>query len=150
MYPIWLCPHRLYKTSMKTMITPEPGFEHAKRVGDTSYAQMYTDVGVYYTPRPVFRGEEYDGAAAVKKMEAWMIENHCFQPQYAVSELNERDFWRMFDASLYQRCRDKYRAVGTFMSVYYKSKKGRKTEKEVAEEEAKVSESSYADLENAE
>ena len=135
---------------MRTQINPEPGFYNARRPGDTPYAQMYTDVGVYYTPRCVLNGEEYDGVAAVKKMEQWMIENHSFQPQYAVSELNERDFWRMFDASLYQRCRDKYKAVGTFMSVYYKSKKGRKTEKEVAEEEAKVSESAYVDVEKPE
>ncbi len=146
-YPIWLCPHRLFKTPMKAMISPEPGFEYARRPGDTPYAQMWTDVGVYYTPRCVFKGEVWDGSAAVKKMEAWMIEHHCYQPQYAVTELNERDFWRMFDASLYQRCRDKYKAVGTFMSVYYKSKKGRKTEKEVAEEEAKISENGYNDIE---
>ncbi|KAH8949961.1 hypothetical protein BDL97_10G059500 [Sphagnum fallax] len=146
-YPVWLCPHRLFKTPMKAMISPEPGFEYARRPGDTPYAQMWTDVGVYYTPRCVFKGEVWDGSAAVKKMEAWMIEHHCYQPQYAVTELNERDFWRMFDASLYQRCRDKYKAVGTFMSVYYKSKKGRKTEKEVAEEEAKISENGYNDIE---
>jgi delta24-sterol reductase len=115
-YPIWLCPHRLFKHPMRNQIYPEPGFEYAGRPGDTPYAQMYTDVGVYYTPRCVFKGEEFDGVAAVKKMEQWLIENHSFQPQYAVSELNERDFWRMFDGSLYQKCRDKYKAVGTFMS----------------------------------
>ncbi|KAF3341233.1 Delta(24)-sterol reductase [Carex littledalei] len=74
-----------------------------------------------------------------------MIENHCFQPQYAVSELNEKDFWHMFDAEHYEYCRKKYGIVGTFMSVYYKSKKGRKTEKEVAEAEAAIAESAYAE-----
>ncbi|KAJ7533218.1 hypothetical protein O6H91_13G038100 [Diphasiastrum complanatum] len=147
LYPIWLCPHRLFKTPVKTMITPEPGFERHHRQGDTHYAQMYTDIGIYYTPAPVFRGEEFDGAEAVRKMEHWLIENHGFQPQYAVSELNEHDFWVMFDASLYNRCREKYKAVGTFMSVYYKSKKGRKTEQEVREEEQKVQENGYYDVE---
>ncbi|EFJ38460.1 hypothetical protein SELMODRAFT_139528 [Selaginella moellendorffii] len=146
-YPIWLCPHRLFRTPIKTMITPEPSFELYQRQGDTSYAQMYTDVGVYYTPEPVFRGEEYDGAAAVRKMEQWLIDNHGFQPQYAVTELNEHDFWRMFDATLYNACREKYRAVGTFMSVYYKCKKGRKTEQEVKQEEQKVHDNGYKDLE---
>jgi len=46
------------------------------------------------------------------------------QPQYAVTELSEKDFWRMFDNRLYFQCREKYGAVGTFMSAYYKSKKG--------------------------
>ncbi|VAI94138.1 unnamed protein product [Triticum turgidum subsp. durum] len=77
-YPLWLCPHRLFKLPVKTMIYPEPGFEHHQRQGDTSYAQMFTD-------------------------------------------------------------------VGTFMSVYYKSKKGRKSEKEVQEAEAAILEPAYAD-----
>jgi delta24-sterol reductase len=42
----------------------------------------------------------------------------------------------MFDASHYDHCRRKYGAVGTLMSVYYKSKKGRKTEREVQGAEA--------------
>lgn len=145
MYPLWLCPHRLFKLPVKTMIYPEPGFEHHQRQGDTSYAQMFTDVGVYYTPACIFRGEEFDGAESVKRLEQWLIENHSYQPQYAVTELNEKDFWRMFDASHYEHCRQKYGAVGTFMSVYYKSKKGRKSEKEVQEAEAAILEPAYAD-----
>ncbi|KAK6242497.1 hypothetical protein QUC31_013802 [Theobroma cacao] len=145
-YPIWLCPHRLFKLPVKTMVYPEPGFEHHRRQGDTPYAQMYTDVGVYYSPGPVLRGEVFDGAEAVRKLEKWLIENHSFQPQYAVSELNEKDFWRMFDAGLYEHVRRKYGAVGTFMSVYYKSKKGRKTEKEVQEAEQAHLETAYAEV----
>lgn len=128
------------------MVYPEPGFEHHHRQGDTHHAQMYTDVGVYYAPGPVLRGEVFDGAAAVQKMEQWLIENHGFQPQYAVSELSEKNFWRMFDAELYEYCRRKYKAVGTFMSVYYKSKKGRKTEKEVQEAEQAIVEPAYGEV----
>lgn len=127
------------------MIYPEPGFELQRRQGDTHYAQMYTDVGVYYAPGPVLRGEVFDGSEAVRKLEHWLIENHGFQPQYAVSELNEKNFWRMFDAGLYEHCRNKYGAVGTFMSVYYKCKKGRKTEKEVQEAEQAVLETPDVD-----
>ncbi|KAH0880229.1 hypothetical protein HID58_067623 [Brassica napus] len=126
-------------------IYPEPGFEYERRQGDTEDAQMYTDVGVYYAPGPVLRGEEFDGSEAVRKMEKWLIENGGFQPQYAVSELDEKSFWRMFDGDLYEHCRKKYRAVGTFMSVYYKSKKGRKTEKEVREAEQAHLETAYAE-----
>ncbi|XP_042986057.1 delta(24)-sterol reductase-like [Carya illinoinensis] len=68
-YPIWLCPHRLYKLPVKTMVYPEPGFELHRRQGDTHYSQMYTDVGVYYAPGPVSRGEVFDGAGAVRQME---------------------------------------------------------------------------------
>ncbi|THU73271.1 hypothetical protein C4D60_Mb04t21030 [Musa balbisiana] len=144
-YPIWLCPHRLFKLPVKTMVYPEPGFEHHHRQGDTSYAQMFTDIGVYYAPGPVLRGEEFNGAEAVRNLEEWLIQNHGFQPQYAVSELTEKNFWRMFDGSQYEHCRRKYGAVGTFMSVYYKSKKGKKTEKEVQEAEAEILEPAYAE-----
>ncbi|KAB1206026.1 Delta(24)-sterol reductase [Morella rubra] len=111
---------------------------------------MYTDVGVYYSPGPVLRGEVFDGSEAVRRMESWLIENHGFQPQYAVSELNEKNFWRMFDAELYEQCRKKYGAVGNFMSVYYKCKKGRKTEKEVQEAEQAHLETAEAEVDQPE
>ncbi|CAA2982625.1 delta(24)-sterol reductase [Olea europaea subsp. europaea] len=107
---------------------------------------MYIDVGVYYAPRPVLRSDEFDGADAMRLMENWLIENHGFQPQYTVSEHNERNFWIMFNAGLYELCRKKYRAVGTFMSVYYKCKKGRKTETEVQEAEQAILETSYVEV----
>ena len=75
-----------------------------------------------------------------------MIKTHGFQPQYVVSELNERHFWCMFHASLLNSCREKYRAMGTFTSVYYKSKKGRNIEKEVQEEEQKQLDNGYVEL----
>nr|AXG64151.1 sterol side chain reductase 2 [Alkekengi officinarum] len=139
-YPIWLCPHRIYKLPVKPMIYPEPGFEAHNRQGDTKYAQMYTDVGVYYVPGAVLRGEPFDGAEKCRQLELWLIENHGFQAQYAVTELSEKNFWRMFDNTLYEKCRRKYKAIGTFMNVYYKSKKGRKTEKEVQEAEQEKAE----------
>lgn len=145
-YPIWMCPHRIYKLPVKPQIYPEPGFELHRRQGDTQYAQMYTDIGIYYAPGPILRGEAFDGAEAVRKMENWLIENNGFQPQYAVSELSEKNFWRMFDAELYEQARKKYGAVGTFMSVYYKCKKGRKTEKEVQEAEQAHLETAYAEV----
>ncbi|GAB2285028.1 hypothetical protein Dimus_019484 [Dionaea muscipula] len=77
--------------------------------------QVYTDVGVYYAPGRILSGEVFDGTETVHHMENWLIENHGFQPQYSVSELSKKNFWRMFDASLYDKCRSKYGAVGTFM-----------------------------------
>ena len=91
------------------------------------------------------RAPSSSGSWLRRWLEQWLIENHCYQPQYAVSELSERDFWRMFDASHYTHCRRKYGAVGTLMSVYYKSKKGNKTEKEVQEAEAAILEPGYAE-----
>lgn len=143
-YPIWLCPHRLFKLPVKSMVYPEPDFELNQKQGDTSYAQMFADIGVYYAPGPVLRGEVFDGTEAVQRLEEWLIQNHGFQPQYSVSELSEHNFWRMFDRSLYDQCRKKYKALGTFMDVYYKSKKGKKTEREVLEAEAAIADTAYA------
>ena len=127
------------------MVCPEPDFEVHHRQGDTSYAQMYTDIGIWYAPAAVLRGEEFDGAEAIRQLEMWLIQQHGFQAPYAVSELSEKNFWRMFDGRLYEHCRKKYRAVGTFMDVYYKSKKGKKTEEEVQEAEAAILEPAFAE-----
>ncbi|GKD96503.1 hypothetical protein Tco_1380400 [Tanacetum coccineum] len=64
------------------------GFEQQCIKGDTPYARMYTDVGVYYAPGPVLRGKVFDGAEAVRRIESWLIKNHGLQQQqYAVYEL---------------------------------------------------------------
>ena len=45
--------------------------------------------------------EQFDGAKAIRGMENWLIENYGFQPQYAASELTEKNLWRKFDAGLF-------------------------------------------------
>ena len=127
-YPIWLCPHRVFKTRRGTMLDCEPDYDAGDELaqGDTKEAQMFTDVGIWYTPGHILRGEQFDAAAASHTLEQWLIENHGYQTLYAVTELNETDFWKMFDKTLYEKCRKRYGAVGNFMDVYYKvgKKKG--------------------------
>ncbi|KAG5610638.1 hypothetical protein H5410_021919 [Solanum commersonii] len=77
---------------------------------------------------------------AVRRLETWLIENHGFQPQYPIPELSEKNFWRMFDGSLYEHCRRNYRAIESFMSVYYKSNKGKKIENGVQDAEQDTTE----------
>ncbi|KAH7422866.1 hypothetical protein KP509_12G029600 [Ceratopteris richardii] len=134
-YPIWLCPHKVFKSPFKTMLQPEQNYEKQMGKGDTADAQMFTDVGLYNTPAAIMRHEEFDGIKACKRIEKWLIDNHGYQALYTVTELSEEDFWRMFDKTLYNDCRRKYKAVGTFMSVYYKTKKGIKSAKDVQTEE---------------
>lgn len=138
LYPIWLCPHKLYKQPRKIMLHPKPRFEKHQRRGDTDNAHMYIDIGFYYTPGPILQGEVFDGIAACRQIEQWLIENHGYQALYALIKLSEKDFWCMFDGSLYWECCRRYNVVGNFMGVYYKSKKGHKTQKEVQEEEQKL------------
>lgn len=122
-YPVWLCPHVVYKTRRGTMLDCEQGYDTKPGgldAGDTKQAQMFTDVGIWYTPGPILRGEKYDTDAALHTLEQWLIRNHGYQTLYAYTELSEDDFWRMFDKTLYERCRDKYDAKRHFMDVYYK------------------------------
>lgn len=120
-YPLWLCPHRLFKTRMGTMLDCEKDYDKAPLApGDTSEAQMYTDLGIWYTPGHILRKEKWDVAEASNKLEQWLIENHGYQTLYAITELSEGDFWKMFDKTLYNKCRNKYKAIDNFMDVYYK------------------------------
>ncbi|KAI0559583.1 FAD linked oxidase [Gracilaria domingensis] len=120
-YPLWLCPHRVFKTRKGTMLDCEKDYDAGELdQGDTEEAQMYTDLGIWYTPGHILRKETFDNAAASHKLEQWLIGNHGYQTLYAISELNEEDFWKMFDKTLYQECREKYKAQETFMDVYYK------------------------------
>lgn len=121
-YPVWLCPHRLYKTGLGTMLDCEADYDKTEplAVGDSAEAQMYTDIGIWFTPGPILRGEKYSTTKALHAMEQWLIANHGYQTLYADTELNEEDFWKMFDKTLYEKCRVKYNAIGSFMDVYYK------------------------------
>lgn len=120
-YPLWLCPHRVFKTRRGTMLDCEKGYDEGELAqGDTLEAQMFTDLGIWYTPGHILRGETFDAAEASHKLEQWLIKNHGYQTLYAITELSKEDFWKMFDKSLYEKCREKYKAEGSFMDVYYK------------------------------
>lgn len=130
-YPVWLCPHRVFKTRKGTMLDCEADYDKEPLAqGDTPEAQMYTDVGIWYTPGHILRGERYDAPAALNSLEQWLIKVHGYQTLYALTELSEEDFWKMFDKTLYEKCRSKYEACNTFMDVYYKV--GRKNKSALA------------------
>lgn len=57
------------------------------------------------------RCEEFDGSETARQIENWLIENHGFQPQYAVPELTAKNLWRMFSDGLYEHGRWKCGAV---------------------------------------
>ncbi|CAM6099707.1 unnamed protein product [Calypogeia fissa] len=126
-YPVWLCPHRLFKMGIGTMLDCEKDYDKNKQPGDTDYAQMWTDVGIWGVPGPVLRQEVWDGNEATRNMEVWLRKNNSYQCLYAVVEQTEEEFWQMFDPTLYNQVRKKYGAEGAFMSVFYKisnTKKG--------------------------
>lgn len=110
-YPVWLCPHKTFRTSPQGMLGPsDPSLE----------SEMFVDVGVWQVPGFVKRGESWDGHEAVRRMEAWTRKHRGYQCLYAVTEQSEAEFWRMFDRTLYARVRARYGADGAFMDVYDK------------------------------
>lgn len=120
-YPLWLCSHRVFRTRMGTMLDSEKDYDaNGFAQGDSREAQMFTDVGIWYTPGHILRGEKFDAAATSHKLEQWLIENRGYQTLYAITELSEENFWKMFDKTLYEKCREKYKSIGRFMDVYYK------------------------------
>lgn len=110
-YPIWLCPHAVYKTEPQGAI---------RRPRDGAQVEMYADVGIWYTPKPWERGEFFDGHQATKDFEKWLRDNGGYQATYAVSEQTREEFWQMFDGTLYEACRKKYGAEHVFVDTFDK------------------------------
>jgi delta24-sterol reductase len=110
-YPLWICPHAVYKTSPQGAIrAPKDGKD----------MEMYVDIGIWYTPKPWERGEFFDAHKATADFEKWLRDNRGYQATYAVSEQSREEFWKMFDGTLYRNVRKKYGAESVFMDTYDK------------------------------
>ncbi len=113
-YPLWLCPHRLHRTEPQGLLKPDEGVEDY---------EMFVDIGAWYAPGPVLRGEAYDSRRAVRTMQDYVIAHRGYQCLYAVTELTREEFRPMFDCRLYDAVRQKYHAHGVFMDAYDKVKR---------------------------
>ncbi len=113
-YPLWLCPHRIFRTEPQGFLKP------AEKIADY---EMFVDVGAWYAPGAVLRGEPYDSGRAVRRMQDFAIAHRGYQCLYAVTELTRDEYRQMFDCSLYDRVRQKYKAEGVFMDTYDKVKR---------------------------
>jgi Delta24-sterol reductase len=113
-YPLWLCPHRLHRTEPQGLLKPDEGVEDY---------EMFVDIGAWYSPGSVLRGEPYDSRRAVRTMQDYAIAHRGYQCLYAVTELTREEFRRMFDCRLYDAVRQKYHAQGVFMDAYDKVKR---------------------------
>ena len=113
-YPLWLCPHRIHRTEPQGLLKPDEGVEDH---------EMFVDIGAWYAPGSVLRGEPYDSRRAVRTMQDYAIAHRGYQCLYAVTELTREEFRRMFDCRLYDDVRQKYHAQGVFMDAYDKVKR---------------------------
>ncbi len=113
-YPLWLCPHKTFRTNPQGMISPsQPELDE----------EMFVDIGAWQVPGFVKRGQAWDGRQAVRAMESWLRAHHGYQCMYAVTEQTRSQFWQMFNRTLYDQARQKYGADGAFMDVFDKVKR---------------------------
>jgi len=118
-YPLWLCPHKLCYTKEQGMLRPSAEATRRGAVRPGGFEQ-YVDIGCYYSPGPVLRGEAYDCAQARRNYEAFLIANSGYQALYAITEMTREQWATMFDTTLYEACRKRYDAEGWFMDAYDK------------------------------
>eukprot|EP00899_Mesostigma_viride_P019002 jgi/Mesvir1/27102/Mv20784-RA.1 len=117
-YPLWFAPMNVIRRG--GAIRP------AQKQLDE---EMFVDIGAYYAPGRVLRGEPFDGAAATRKFEAFMTKIGGYQCLHAVTELTREEYNAMFDMTLYNQMRKKLGAEGVFMDAYDKVKRNRKNKK---------------------
>ncbi|KAJ3198617.1 Delta(24)-sterol reductase [Dinochytrium kinnereticum] len=110
-YPLWLCPHAVLKTEPQGAVrAPANGKD----------IEQYVDIGVWGVPGPVQRKEYFDAHEANREYETWLRKNAGYQAMYALSEQTKEEFKEMFDMSLYESVRKKYKCEGVFMDVTQK------------------------------
>ncbi|KAJ3411096.1 hypothetical protein HDV05_002741 [Chytridiales sp. JEL 0842] len=121
-YPLWLCPHAVLKT------TPQGA---VRAPLNDAEIEQYVDIGIWGVPGPVLRKECYDAHEANREYETWLRNNRGYQAMYALSEQTPEEFHEMFDMSLYTAVRKKYKCEGVFMDVTQKvlSNKSKKSVK---------------------
>lgn len=90
-------------------------------VPGTNYA-MYNDLGVYGVPGRVKEKKAYNPVDAMRKMEQFTRDVGGFSFLYADIFMTRKEFEEMFDLTLYEVVRKKYKAEGAFPHLYDKVK----------------------------
>jgi len=109
-YPLWLCPCRIEKTPTRGLINPDSGNE------------MYVDIGIYgvpYKARPE-GGDCFKSKESLREMEAFIRDIKGYQTLYAITYMSRSEFYEMFDHTVYDKLREKYRCVGALPGIYDK------------------------------
>ncbi|XP_077290094.1 delta(24)-sterol reductase-like isoform X2 [Arctopsyche grandis] len=107
-YPIWLCPFKLYN---------DPGMIHPKQV-NVDY-EMYVDIGVYGVPQ----ANNFETVKSTRNIEDFVTKNDGFQMLYADTYTTREEFRKMFDHKLYDSMRIKLQCENAFPELYDKVNK---------------------------
>ncbi|XP_023936591.2 delta(24)-sterol reductase-like [Bicyclus anynana] len=90
-------------------------------VPKTNYT-MYNDLGVYGVPGKVKAKKPYNPVYAMRKMEEFTRDVGGYSFLYADIFMTKKEFEEMFDLTLYEIVRKKYKAEGAFPHLYDKVK----------------------------
>eukprot|EP00088_Acartia_fossae_P056690 TRINITY_DN66049_c0_g1_i1.p1 TRINITY_DN66049_c0_g1~~TRINITY_DN66049_c0_g1_i1.p1 ORF type:complete len:308 (+),score=8.16 TRINITY_DN66049_c0_g1_i1:83-925(+) len=120
-YPVWFCPHISKRVEPQGMLKNPVELRDGQEVEVEE--EFGVDIGLWGVPGKVFRDEPWDHVRSTRTIEAWLRKNRGYQALYAVTEMQRDEFWAMFDKTLYDKCRKKFKAEGVFMDVYDKLKK---------------------------
>ncbi|CAI4228273.1 unnamed protein product [Auanema sp. JU1783] len=119
-YPLLVYPCRVYDHNRgpQGQLRAPPA---SRLVPGTNYA-MFNDLGVYGTPGQVKRREEYNPTYAMRAMEKFTRDVGGYSFLYADIFMTEDEFNVMFDMTLYNEVRQKYKCDGAFPRLYDKVK----------------------------
>ena len=84
--------------------------------------EMFFDLGAYGIPPAVKRKGPWDGREMVRKMEKYTRDVKGYQLLYADTFMTREEFREMFDHTLYDKVRKKYKAESAFPDIYDKIK----------------------------
>ncbi|XP_075987358.1 delta(24)-sterol reductase-like [Anticarsia gemmatalis] len=104
-YPIWLCPFRVFN---------HPGQLKIKTTADS---QMFVDIGVYGVPK----AKGYETVPSTRRIEQFVSEHDGFQMLYADTYTSREEFRQMFDHTLYDKVRSSLQyCTDAFPEIYGK------------------------------
>ena len=104
-YPLWICPMLLPKTGRYKGMVHSSGKE-----------TMFVDVGIYGEPTAL----GYEAEKTHRKLEAYLRKIGAYQALYAVTYQTKSEFRKMFDHSLLDKMRKKYKCELAFPEPYDK------------------------------
>lgn len=114
-YPIWLCPVKIFDYVDMHGVIPRP----VNRKAGKDFG-MYIDIGIYGIPTAVKKQEDWDSAYYGRKLEKFNVDKGGFQMLYADIFMTRIEFERMFNLKLYNAVRKKYGAESVFPDIYTK------------------------------
>eukprot|EP01092_Planopodium_desertum_P016367 TRINITY_DN91346_c0_g1_i2.p1 TRINITY_DN91346_c0_g1~~TRINITY_DN91346_c0_g1_i2.p1 ORF type:complete len:221 (-),score=24.63 TRINITY_DN91346_c0_g1_i2:81-689(-) len=112
-YPLWICPTRILKTSVRGLTNPLPDDD------------LFVDVGAYGTPPSATPegGNTFDVAQSHRTVEAFVRRVNGFQALYAITYQTEEELRTMFDHSVWDKLRVKFNCQEAFPTIYGKVSK---------------------------